>query len=154
MQRATASPYAGSAPMVDKLIGNAYDTVKTVADKLSLLQYLADNMEALVLIANDLGITSNDLSITSNDLSITSTVLGIAGQPGETTQLALPAGVAQDSITSTSVLLDDGVGGLYGFESNYFTFYILNGSLRLTMNPLAPPALAGASVRWSISYKV
>ena len=147
MQRATASPYAGSAPMVDKLIGNAYDTVKTVADKLSMLQYLADNMEALVLIANDLGITSNDLSITS-------TVLGIAGQPGETTQLALPAGVAQDSITSTSVLLDDGVGGLYGFESNYFTFYILNGSLRLTMNPLAPPALAGASVRWSISHKV
>ena len=140
MQRATASPYAGSAPMVDKLIGNAYDTVKTVADKLSLLQYLADNMEALVLIAND--------------LSTTSTVLGIAGQPGETTQLALPAGVAQDSITSTSVLLDDGDGGLYGFESNYFTFHILNGSLRLTMNPLAPPALAGASVRWSISYKV
>ena len=90
----------------------------------------------------------------ANDLSTTSTVLGIAGQPGETTQLALPAGVAQDSITSTSVLLDDGVGGLYGFESNYFTFYILNGSLRLTMNPLAPPALAGASVRWSISHKV
>ena len=38
--------------MVDKLIGNAYDTVKAVADNLTLLEYLAYNMEALIKIAN------------------------------------------------------------------------------------------------------
>ena len=140
MQRATASPYGGSAQMVDKMIGNAYDTVKLVADNLQLLEYLGNNMEALIKIAND--------------LSTTSIVLGIAGNPGETTQLALPAGVDQDSVTAMAVLLDDGNGGLYGFESNHFTFYMLNGSLRLTMNPVAPQSLAGASVRWSISHKV
>lgn len=140
MQRATASPYGGSAQMVDKMIGNAYDTVKSVADNLPLLEYLANNMEALIKIAND--------------LSTTSIVLGIAGNPGETTQLVLPVGVDQDSVTAMAVLLDDGNGGLYGFESNYFTFYMLNGSLRLTLNPVAPQSLAGASVRWSISHKV
>ena len=56
--------------MVDKMIGNAYDTVKSVADNLPLLEYLANNMEALIKIAND--------------LSTTSIVLGIAGNPGET----------------------------------------------------------------------
>ena len=140
MQRATTSPYGGSSQMVDKMIGNAYDTVKAVADNLPLLEYLANNMEALIKIAND--------------LSTTSIVLGIAGNPGETVQLALPTDLDQDTITSMSVLLDTGNGGLYGFESNYFTFHLLNGSLRLTLNPLAPQSLAGAAVRWSISHKV
>ena len=91
MQRATTSPYGGSSQMVDKMIGNAYDTVKDVADNLPLLEYLANNMEALIKIAND--------------LSTTSIVLGIAGNPGETVQLALPTDVDQDTITSMSVLL-------------------------------------------------
>ena len=140
MQRSTTSPYAGSSQMVDKMIGNAYDSVKLVADNLQMLEYLANNMEALIEIASD--------------LSTTNVVWGVAGNPGETTQIPLPTGVDQDSISSMSVLLDNGSGGLYGFESNYFTFHVLNGSLRLTLNPLAPQSLAGASVRWSISHKV
>ena len=38
--------------LVDKVLGNAYDTVKEVADKLELLEYLSFNMESIVRTAN------------------------------------------------------------------------------------------------------
>ena len=140
MHRGALSPYGNPALLVDKMIGTAYDNVKLVADNLQLIDYISKNMELLHLIGSDLATTTQ--------------VLGVAGQPGETVTIPLPVGVLVDNITSSTVLLDDGENGLYGFEANLFTHHIKNGSLHLTMNNLAPPALAGASVRWTISHKV
>ena len=57
--------------MVDKMIGNAYDTVKSVADNLTLLEYLAYNMEALIKISNatiaDVGVDADGYLIITLD---------------------------------------------------------------------------------------
>ena len=140
MLRATCSPFGSPSACVDKLIGNAYDTVKLVADQLPMLQYLVDNMESLVMIAND--------------LSLTVTVMDTAGQPGQTISIPLPDGVEQDNVSAHSVLLDDGAGSLYGYESNMFSYYIQNGELKFTLSDTAPQELAGAIIRWTISHKV
>jgi len=44
------NPYSGRAfaPLVDKMIGNAFPTVKFVADNMDYIRYVADNMAALV----------------------------------------------------------------------------------------------------------
>jgi len=46
-------PYGGArfAPMVDRLIGNAFPTVKFVADNMDYIRYVADNMLAIVTLA-------------------------------------------------------------------------------------------------------
>jgi len=47
------NPYSGRAfaPLVDKMIGNAFPIVKHVADNMDYIRYLSENLEALVTYA-------------------------------------------------------------------------------------------------------
>ena len=47
------SDFAGGngAPLVDKMIGDAFLTVKAVADNIAAVSYVAANMEAIVTLA-------------------------------------------------------------------------------------------------------
>jgi hypothetical protein len=54
--RETCNYYGGQpaphlTPLVDKMIGTAFPTVKYVADNLPAILYVADNMEAIVRLA-------------------------------------------------------------------------------------------------------
>lgn len=39
------NPYGGVNPLIDKMIGNAYDVVKYVASHLKAIRYVAENMD-------------------------------------------------------------------------------------------------------------
>lgn len=41
------NPYGGVNPLIDKMIGNAYDVVKYVASHLKAIRYVAENMEKI-----------------------------------------------------------------------------------------------------------
>lgn len=42
--RTPHNPYGGVNPLIDKMIGNAYDVVKYVASHLKAIRYVAENM--------------------------------------------------------------------------------------------------------------
>ena len=46
------NPYGGVNPLIDKMIGNAYDIVKYVAKYLREIRYVAENMEYVYTAAN------------------------------------------------------------------------------------------------------
>lgn len=46
------NPYGGVNPLIDKMIGNAYDIVKYVARYLKEIRYVAENMETVYIAAN------------------------------------------------------------------------------------------------------
>lgn len=46
------NPYGGVNPLIDKMIGNAYDIVKYVARYLKEIRYCAENMESIYTAAN------------------------------------------------------------------------------------------------------
>lgn len=45
--RTPHNPYGGVNPLIDKMIGNAYDVVKYVARHLKAIRYVAENMERI-----------------------------------------------------------------------------------------------------------
>lgn len=61
--RNTNDPFGGNAAIVDSMIGNAFDTVRSVHDELSTLKYLAEHMADIVSAAS---VPSN--SAVANDL--------------------------------------------------------------------------------------
>lgn len=50
--RNSMNPYGGVNPLIDKMIGNAYDIVKYVAKYLKEIRYVAENMEYVYVAAN------------------------------------------------------------------------------------------------------
>jgi hypothetical protein len=136
--RTTFDPYAGNDPLVDKMIGNAYDVVALVAKNLQAILFLGDNMTELMLIAKG--------------LRVSTVVLGVAGQVGELISIPLPTGVTADKVVASSVLIATPDGSLYG--SDYFTCYIAAGALKISLNLSAPPALVGSVIRWYLTYGV
>lgn len=48
----TLNPYGGVNPLIDKMIGNAYDIVKYVAKYLREIRYVAENMKYVFTAAN------------------------------------------------------------------------------------------------------
>lgn len=46
------NPYGGVNPLIDKMIGNAYDIVKYVAKYLKEIRYVAENMQYVYAAAN------------------------------------------------------------------------------------------------------
>lgn len=140
MMRAFNDPMGGTDPLVDKMIGNAYDTVALVAKNLQELLYLGQNMD--------------DLSLIANSLRISTMVEGIAGQLGELVSIPLPVGIQQSKLQSSSVMVTALDGTIYTADSGYFTSYIKDGALKFAMKLMAPVDLIGAPVRWFVSYGV
>ena len=50
--RPVNNPYGGVNPLIDKMIGNAYDIVKYVAKYLREIRYVAENMETIFDVAH------------------------------------------------------------------------------------------------------
>lgn len=50
--RTPFQPYGGVSPIIDKMIGNAYDVIKYVARYLKEIRYVAENMDMIYNAAN------------------------------------------------------------------------------------------------------
>jgi hypothetical protein len=65
------NPYGGVNPLIDKMIGNAYDIVKYVARYLKEIRYVAENMATVYAAVNG---TRTMLTAVADGLSSTLTV--------------------------------------------------------------------------------
>lgn len=58
-QRNPFDPRGGMTPMVEQMLNNAYDTVRAVAMKLAIIQYIAANMEHIDRVLTNMGSVIN-----------------------------------------------------------------------------------------------
>lgn len=136
MMRAFNDPMGGTDLIIDKMIGNAYDTVALVAKNIALIQFLGENMDELTLIAKG--------------LKTTTYVETVAGQIGELVSTVLPASIKVADIKSFTVMLRDSTGSLFAGDSGLFNARIEAGATKVALMPAAPPSLIGSTVVWSI----
>lgn len=118
--RNAMNPYGGTGPLIDKMIGNAYDIVKYVAKYLKEIRYVAENMQYVYQAAN-----GNRLIFGANASS-------------DQLVLALPTGFDQEDIDSISVLATNSTNVLvpptptsfsYSVSGNNVVINITSGSL-------------------------
>lgn len=57
--RPTNDPYGGQAPLVDKLIGNAYDHVRFVAVNMPAIKHVSANLEAVYNVHSNMDAVKN-----------------------------------------------------------------------------------------------
>ena len=120
----------GFDPMVDKTIGNAYETVN----------YVAENMDKL-------------LEFTPPDIQ-ERYVEGMLGLKGETVTIAVPWDIPMDMIRSSAVQIRDVLSQIYDVASGYFTYTLRTNGLHVTLEDDAPYELQNSVILWTITYGV
>ena len=113
--RPVNNPYGGVNPLIDKMIGNAYDIVKYVARYLKEIRYVAENMEHVFIAAN------------GNRVILTGTASGAS------LNIPLPNGLVVADIQSITVQALDG-GALFLPGSSTFSFGVFGGQVAITIS--------------------
>lgn len=114
------SPYGGVNPLIDKMIGNAYDIVKYVARYLKEIRYVAENMEHIYIAAN-----GNKVKFSA------------VGNGTDTLIIPLPSEVDTTSIEEISVAVVITSGDVYTAGSDKVYYYITNGTIEFAINDAA-----------------
>ena len=129
--RNSMNPYGGVNPLIDKMIGNAYDIVKYVAKYLREIRYVAENMEYVYTAAN-----GNRTILTQ-----------LADGSGDPITIALPDGLTVGQIESINVtaLYDDDVITMPAPDT--FEFNISGGNINIELISILPQVV-------SATYKV
>ena len=103
--RPTNDPYGGVNPLIDKMIGNAYDIVKYVARYLKEIRYVAENMDKVYEAAQNMQ--------SSGSGGGSANMIFLEGQASSGQLfLAPPPEVTVDRICGASVLAQDSNGSL------------------------------------------
>lgn len=88
--RQVHDPYGGVNPLIDKMIGNAYDIVKYVARYLKEIRYVAENMEHVYNAAHNKKVVVEEQAY------------------GNNLYIPLPSGVSMDNLENIEVIALDG----------------------------------------------
>ena len=128
--RNSMNPYGGVNPLIDKMIGNAYDIVKYVAKYLREIRYVAENMEYVYTAAN-------------GNRTI---LIQLADGSGDPITIALPDGLTVGQIESINVT------ALYGNvitmpAPDTFEFNVSGGNINIELISILPQVV-------SATYKV
>lgn len=116
--RTPFNPYGGANPLIDKMIGNAYDIVKYVAKYLKEIRYVAENMEYVYVAAN------------GNRTPF------VAQAAGPTLLISLGE-IAYDNVDAINVLALDN-GQLFFPEANTFNFHVnVDGNIEISIVDVA-----------------
>lgn len=103
--RPTNDPYGGVNPLIDKMIGNAFDIVKYVAANLRTIRYVAENMETVFHAAQNMQAADTGGGGANN-------VIVLAGQGNGTDSmiLDLPNGLTADEVYGLNFMLQGDAG--------------------------------------------
>lgn len=133
-------PYGGNAPLVDKMIGTAYDVVKYVARHVKSIEKVACNMVSVVALAKE--------------VRLNKVVTDVVPAAGATVSLAMPVGVTAASIVGFDVLVKQTNGDMFPLGSVHFTADFSTTGLDFTTAASGTPVgFVGAEIVWNIFYK-
>lgn len=113
--RQVHNPFGGVNPLIDKMIGNAYDIVKYVARYLKEIRYVAENMEHVYNVAHGFKRT---VELQSN---------------GRELFVALPQGVDIYNLEGVHVIAEKD-GQLYFPSPSTFDFGVSGGQLVISIS--------------------
>lgn len=130
---------AGTNPLVDSLIGNAYEVVKYVAYYVKEIRYVALNMATIYRVSQ--AMYENQFKV----LAITAL--------DATYEIDLPEGVTAGMVIGTSVTVLTAAGEIYGSSDTTFTWTISDGKLVVVVPAGAPGSFVGADIRWLINWQ-
>lgn len=137
----TLDPYGGKPPIVDKMIGDAYDTVK----------HVYDHMEDVFAVAA--AVKSSNVG---EPLLVQRGLLqtGATGLAGATIEIDFEdLGVVHTNILASHVrIIGNTSGELFFADSGYFTSKITSRGLSLTLDAAAPLEVRQAILQWFYIY--
>lgn len=135
------NPFGRTAPMVDKLIGDAFDIVKEVHDNLDYIKAVADTLMISVVGQPLLA----QRALFSDE--------GFAPLAGESTVIDFPdVSINYKAILASHVIIEGSDGNRYFADGGFFTAYVAADGLHLSLKSNAPGALQEAPVSWFIIY--
>ena len=130
--RPVNDPYGGVNPLIDKMIGNAYDIVKYVARYLKEIRYVAENMEHVFIAANGNRV-----------------MLSAEGNGSASLSITIPVSVGFSSIQDVSVIAISG-SNIYMPSPQTFNFSIANGKVDISIGNYVP-ALVNATYKITLT---
>lgn len=147
--RTVNDPFGGNDPLVDKMIGTAYDTVKTVALSISQVQHVSANMETVYNVDQNMDKVQ---AIAEALPTITSLADYIAtlGPLGSSINVYI-GDIPKNKITSISVLGFGLDGNLY-FPSDTFTWTVVGTNVVIVLHAGGPEALANGKAKLHITF--
>jgi len=114
------NPYGGVNPLIDKVIGNAYEIVKYVARYLREIRYVAENMQYVFAAANG---NAHRAKATANSASLS---------------IPLPATVDLALLQAVTVMANVGGGTYYFPGKDTFNFGISGGNVVISIGAVVP----------------
>lgn len=130
--RPVNDPYGGVNPLIDKMIGNAYDIVKYVARYLKEIRYVAENMEHVFIAAN-----GNRVMLTAE------------GNGSASLNVTIPDSVEFSNIQDVSVIAIAG-SNIYMPSSQTFNFGIAGDEVAISIENYVP-ALVNATYKITLT---
>lgn len=127
--RQVHDPYGGVNPLIDKMIGNAYDIVKYVARYLREIRYVAENMEYVYNAAHNKKVVVEEQA------------------QGNNLYIPLPSGVSMDNLENVEVIALDG-SQVFFPASNTFNYGVDHGEVVISISP----SLTSATFRCTFRY--
>lgn len=150
---------SGTTPMIDKMIGTAFKTVKLVADNLENLTKIADNLDKVGAVATAISGTHNTTleavlggnpytTAEKNKLegvySQTVLTLALGMSAGATTTASIGA-VAPASVKDIAVRVTGLDGNRYFPGSGMFTYFLGSGGVSVKLSDTAASSIFGAT---------
>ena len=118
--RPVFDPYGGVNPLIDKVIGNAYDIVKYVARYLTEIRYVAENMATVY-----------------NAVHGARRVVEAASTGSSPVNIEMPAGVTLSNIQTVEVIATDGTS-IFFPGADTFNYGIAGTTLVISFNDANP----------------
>lgn len=138
-QRNLNDPYGGNAPLVDHMLGTAYDVVRHVARHIKAIEKIACNMGAVLALAND--------------ARFNRVVEGVVPAAGATLNIPLPTDIAVSKIVGFDVLVKTVTGDMYPLGSGEFSARVTGGNLEFITDATPVAGIVGEKILWTIFYK-
>lgn len=131
------SPVGGAGPLIDKMIGNAYDIVKYVAKYLKEIRYVAENMEKiwevaqqaslLEAVADNMTAIQQAAALQSKQITVSLTPAGL-----DYANIALPYGYDLSNLRMVSVVARNSVQQLYLPAPDRYTVSVTAGGIYIS----------------------
>lgn len=133
--RSANNPFGGTSLLVDRLIGNEYATVKSVARNLDAIKYVVFNMESIVAVAEQLQRVGN--------------IQGNLSDSSNITVVQLPEGITAAHIESCSLVIRPSAGVLITPESGLVTHLIEGNQVKITYSIGSGISFANGHYTWT-----
>lgn len=154
--RTVNDPYGGYSPLVDKMIGNAYEVVKHVAMNLMYVRHVSANLEQVYTVATNINAVAakldniDTIATKVDTLQSQKVVTGTAAAVSASTSIAM--GTAATTVKGVTVKVTGSNGSVYFPGAGTFTYSLSGSNLTVVTDAAAPATLVGGTIEALIQY--